>query len=137
VERRLVRKEDIADSAIVFEVAIPLLTDPISGAGTTEANERYLISSNLIQNASAAYFEVSYDASALTADGSADLYDVTAASAIATITLTAGTASERTRSGNILASLTAGNEVKVRVTGDGTNAATLRAARLVLVISIS
>jgi len=137
VERRLVTSSDLESNAIQLEVAIPLLTDSISGAGTVEAPERYLISSELLKHAKAAYLEISYDASALTADGSAELYDVTAASVIATITLAAGTTSERTRSDDILASLTAGNEVKVRVTGDGTNAATLRMARLILVLGVS
>jgi len=127
----------LGSNQIQIEIAIPLLTGSISGATTTEAPERYLISSELLKHAKAAYLEISYDASALTSDGSADLYDVTAASVITTITLAAGTASERTRSSDILASLVAGNEVKVRVAGDGTNSATLRMARLIIVLGVS
>jgi len=129
--------DQLATNTIQFEIAIPLLTDSISGTGTVEAAERYLISSELLNHAKAAYFEIAYDASSLTSDGSADLYDVTGASVITSITLTAGGSSERTRSSDILSSLVAGNEVKVRVTGDGTNAATLRMARLIIVIGIS
>jgi len=130
---------DLATNAIQFELAVPLLTDSLSNSSTTPAaaNERYLVSSELLNHAKAAYFEISYDASALTADGSAELYDVDAGAAVATITLTAGTTSDRTRSADILSSLTAGNEVVARVAGDGTNSATLRAARLILVLGVS
>jgi len=136
-QRARARTHTFPTNEIQMETPISLLTESISGVATVEAPERLLISAELLKHAKAAYLEISYDASALTADGSADLYDVTAAAVIGSITLPFGTTSERTRSADILAALTAGNEVKVRVTGDGTNAATLRAARLIIVLGIA
>ncbi len=117
---------------------IPLLTDAISGSGTVAAAERLYIDTGMLKNVAEAYWEISYDASALTSDGSADLIDVTDGETIDSITLTYGTSSERTRSSTNLLTATyplkEGIEVKVQVTGDGANAATLRMARLILVI---
>ena len=138
--RRLIRRGDIESGSITLEIAIPLLTDALDTTSSTpaESNERYSVSSALISSASAVYFEFAYDATALTSDGSIDLYDVDAASPITTLTLTAGSSSERTRSTDILSGLqsASGHEIKVRLTSDGTNRAVVYMARLILVIDI-
>ncbi len=135
---------DNASAAVIGQlpynlvIPIPLLTDAISGSGTVAAAERLYIDTGMLKNVAEAYWEISYDASALTSNGSAELLDVTDGETIDTITLTYGTSSERTRSSTNLLTATyplkEGIEVKVQVTGDGTNAATLRMARLILVI---
>jgi len=131
----------LAADTIQAVLNIPILTDSISGAGTVAANERIYIDTNMLKHAKSAYWEISFDASTLTADGSADLLNVTDGVTINTITLGAGTSSERTRSASDLLKVTnplkEGIEVKVQVTGDGTNSATLRAAKLIINLGIS
>lgn len=135
---------DNASAAVIGQlpynlvIAIPLLTDAISGSGTVAAAERLYIDTGMLKNVAEAYWEISYDASKLTSDGKAELIDVTDGETIDTITLPYGTSSERTRSSTELLTATyplkEGIEVKVQVTGDGVNAADLRMARLILII---
>lgn len=119
-------------------VSVPVLTDSISGSGEVRASERVQLDSEMLAEATEAYFEVSYDGSALGSDGSAVLVDPSGPTDVDDVTITAGSTSERDRSGsNIVDSLPSGGEVKAEVNGDGTNSATLRSARLVLKYDLS
>lgn len=139
----LVKSHLLADT-IRTEVIIPLVTAGFSRAtnvtGITEAVERRIISTDLLQSAKAAYFEASY-VWAATADGAIELYDLGGLAVRASFSLVGGETATRARSADILASLVGGNEhvVRINVTaaGGAGETAELRAAALVVVIGIS
>ncbi len=147
IEKRLVRKGDVGPDEVRLEIPVALLTDAITSAAAAAAgtiytaDERYLISSDLLACAKAVYFEASVLGPATTGAASAELYDVNAATVRASLSIAAAENSPRKRSADIKASLVAGNEVVVRLNitttlGSG-ETAKLRMARLVIVAGIS
>ena len=137
-------KGDLLVDTIRTEVIIPLVTAGFSRAadatGITEAVERRIISADLLQSAKAAYFEASY-VWAATADGAIELYDLGGLAVRASFSLVGGETATRARTADILASLVGGNEhvarINVTVAGGAGETAELRAAALVVVVSIS
>jgi hypothetical protein len=108
-------KDRLAADTIRVEVAIPLGYIPTDLAtdstGVKFESKQHLVSSDLLACAKAAYFES--DLQQLTGGTVAlELYDYTAAAVRASLSLTATT--KRARSGDIKASLVAGNPVGVR-----------------------
>ena len=105
----------LAADAVRFEIAVPLgyipTGLPTDSTGIKFESKQYLISSDLLRHAKAAYFES--DLQQLTGGSVAiELYDYTAAAVRASLSLSAAT--KRARSGDIRASLAAGNTVGVR-----------------------
>ena len=110
-----ITKDRLATYTIRLEIPVPLGFIPTgldtASTGVKFESKRYLLSSDLLACAKAAYFET--DLQQLTGGTVAiQLYDYTAATVRTSISLSATT--KRTRSSNILASLVAGNEVGVR-----------------------
>jgi len=110
-----VPKDALAANAIRLEIPVPLGYIPTGLAtdstGVKFESKQYLVSSDLLACAKAAYFES--DLQQLTGGTVAlELYDYTAAVVMASLSLSATT--KRARSDNILASLVAGNYVGVR-----------------------
>ena len=134
--------EEILPDTIRFEIAIPLGYIPEGQAtdtvGVKKETGRYVLSADLLRHAKAAYFET--DLQQLTG-GTVDieLYDYTAAAVIASITLNA--VSPRQRSADILAALTAGNEIGVRfnvtTAGAGGSVGGGCSPKLIIVIGVS
>jgi len=135
VEKRLIGSEDISPGGVKnlnvavgtltkdrfsadtirLEIPIPLGYIPTGLAtdstGVKFESKQYLISSDVLACAKAAYFES--DLQQLTGGAVAlELYDYTTAAVRASLSLSATT--KRSRSANILASLVAGNPVGVR-----------------------
>jgi len=114
--------DQLATDEIQFEIPICLLPGRYTGLALDSTGLKvdtptlYLISAELLKHAKHAYFEIAFDVFATTA-GSFDviLRDVTAAADVTTITIDSGTSLKRTRSADILASLTSGNEVGVQL----------------------
>jgi len=133
-------KAQLALDTIQWKTVHPLVVDEYTEAadvvGVKSIPIRQLLDSELLQSAKAAYLEFSF-AWAATADGVLRLRDVTAGINVVTISLTGGEASERMRTPDILAGLTAGNEVKfeseVTVAGAAGETYTVRFAQLVVI----
>jgi hypothetical protein len=110
-----ITKDRLATDTIRLEIPVPLGYIPTSLAtdstGVKFETKQYLVSSDLLACAKAAYFET--DLQQLTGGTVAiELYDYTAATVRTSISLSATT--KRSRSGDIKASLVAGNPVGVR-----------------------
>jgi len=110
-----ITKDRLATDTIRLEIPVPLGFIPTGLAtdstGVKFESKQYLVSSNLLACAKNVYFET--DLQQLTGGTVAiELYDYTAAVVIASISLSATT--KRSRSGDIKASLVAGNPVGVR-----------------------
>jgi len=156
--RRLVKTGDIEDKAVTvrkvgtneiqLEIPIPLLPGRYTGLALDTVGTKvdtptlYLLSSELLKHAKAAYFEVAHDVSGTTAGAfEARLRDVTAGVDVATISIAFGTSSKRARSANILAGLTAGNEIGaqfiVTTAAAAAEVGDFIDAKLILVLGIS
>ena len=110
-----ITKDRLTPDTIRLEIPIPLGYIPTGLAtdstGVKFESKQYLVSSDVLACAKAAYFET--DLQQLTGGTVAiELYDYTAATVRASLSLSATT--KRARSGNIKASLVAGNPVGVR-----------------------
>jgi hypothetical protein len=134
-----ITKDRLATDTIRLEIPIPLGFIPTgldtASTGVKFESKRYLLSSDLLACAKAAYFET--DLQQLTGGTVAiELYDYTAATVRTSISLSATT--KRTRSSNVLASLVAGNEVGVRfnVTSAGASGSVGGGASPVLIIVV-
>jgi hypothetical protein len=134
-----ITKDRLATNTIRLEIPVPLGFIPTgldtASTGVKFESKRYLLSSDLLACAKAAYFET--DLQQRTGGTVAiELYNYTAATVITSISLSATT--KRTRSSNILASLVANNEVGVRfnVTTAGASGSVGGGASPVLIIVV-
>ena len=146
-KRGPVQKEEVLADTIRMEIIIPLMNGPktaIAGdavARTTIAL-RKLLSSDLLACAKEVYLECAYTW-ALTADGTIGLYDYTAAGDVtgSTLSFTGGESSERARTSDFLANITAGREfsasVNVTTAGGGGETIDLNDCYLVVVLGVS
>jgi hypothetical protein len=141
VERGAVETEDLVESAIKLEVPIPLVVDKQQVASATlttlDGWARWVLSDFLAGYIDAIYCELEY---ATGGAGGINLYDITNSAKIADlVTPTQATAHTITRVDvtSQMKDKTSAITVGIQAKGDGTNAATVYSAKLILVLSFS
>jgi len=145
--RGLIKKEHIAKDEIQIEIPIVFfageLSIAIDSTGVKYESGNYLISNELVKHLKKAYLEAAItDFSATDATVAVELYNVTDASVVTSVSLSSD--NYRARSSDIGDTIKGlvGKEVRARVnvtTASGTSGATakVRAIKLILVLGIS
>jgi len=141
-----ITKAKLKANAIQWIVVVELVNGELSVAadalGDTDSAFDVLLDSELLACAKSVYLEVAHTW-AETADGAIKLYDATAAVDVtgSSLSFTGGESSRRQRTSDFKANLTAGNEVRLRVTisvaGAAGEKAKVHSAKLIIVCGAS
>jgi len=141
VERSAVETEDLVEGAIKLEVPIPIVVDSQNVTSATLATlngwARWILSDFLSSYIDGIYVELEY---ATAGAGDIDLYDITNSTKIADlVTPTSAVTHTITRVDvtSAMKAKTSAITIGIQAAGDGTNAATVYSAKLILVMSFS
>jgi hypothetical protein len=141
VERGAVETEDLVESAIKLELPIPLVVGKQSVTSailtTLDGWARWILSDFLSDYLDAIYCELEY---ATAGAGDIDLYDITNSGKIADLVAPTGAVTHTITRVDVTSQMkakTSAITVGIQAKGDGTNAATVYSAKLVLVMSFS
>jgi len=146
VEKNSIDKEKLVKNTIQWIEVVELVNGELSVdaslTGDTDSPFDVLLDSELLACAKSVYLEVAHTW-AETADGAIKLYDATAAVDVtgSSLSFTGGESSRRQRTSDFKANLTAGNEVRLRVTisvaGGAGETVKVHSAKLIVVCGAS
>ena len=141
VERSAVETEDLVEGAIKLEVPIPIVVDSQNVTSATLATlngwARWILSDFLANYIDAIYVELEY---ATGGAGNIDLYDITNSTKIADLVAPTSAVTHTITRVDVTTAMkakTSAITIGIRAAGDGTNAATVYSAKLILVMSFS
>jgi hypothetical protein len=141
VEKGAVETDDLVEGALKFEIPIPVVVDKQSVTSATLATldgyARWILSDFLANYIDAIYVELEY---ATAGAGNIDLYDITNSAKIADLVTPTGAVTHTITRVDVTSAMkakTSAITVGIQAAGDGTNAATVHSAKLVLAISFS